>query len=527
MNQQQQPPSTIEKTMPWALFVLGMWYFCIRILGYQFDYLPGDLGDSRFINYLLEHGYQWVTQKTDAFWTAHFMHPFQNTLALSDTLIGAQFFYLPWRLLGFSMSTSYQLWWLTICTLNYWVAYWVFKQLFKKTGPATILAYVFAFTILNLGQLNYMQMIIRFPIALAFYAAFQLASHFSLKHLTLYFFAVLWQFYCVPYTGFYLFYFSLLFLFVYLVFTKDLKNTLRTYFNQQNRFKTTGAVLLFGWLLSFLLWPYYRMADTVGLRLYAEVVPYVPKLQSYFLAHEASLPWQFLYEATHKGLSNWWLHTVFPGMLLLVTLIGATGYFVFMRLKKQPVDVRFKSLLTVALVLALLHLKIGEHLTLYGLIFKLPGINSIRVPGRFMQVELFLLLMLLGFFLTAINSKLWLIYLLLVFIDNSFDAEKITRTSKAHNQQTLNSLKQQVLADPNYKQKTLAVIDTLRPAFETHLDAMLVAQELGLKSFNGYSSYCPDAFGAYFTKCSEQGLNQWLENQSLTAEPILLIKRTH
>lgn len=108
----------IYKLSPLIAFVFGIWYFCIRILGYQFEYMPGDLGDSRFINYLLEHGYQWLKGDVDSFWDAGFMYPFKNTIALSDNMLGTLPIYSIWRVLGFSQETTYQLWWISICSLN-------------------------------------------------------------------------------------------------------------------------------------------------------------------------------------------------------------------------------------------------------------------------------------------------------------------------------------------------------------------------------------------------------------------------
>ena len=203
----------IYKLSPLVAFVFGIWYFCIRLLGYQLEYIPGDLGDSRFINYLLEHGYQWLKGDVDSFWDGGFMYPFKNAIALSDNMIGTLPIYSIWRVLGFSNETAYQLWWMSICSLNYWISYIVFKKWFSRADIAVVLAWIFAFTLFNLGQLNYMQMIIRFAVPLAFYAAYKLVNTPSLKYLTLYSFAIIFQFYCVIYTGFYLFYFFVAFYF--------------------------------------------------------------------------------------------------------------------------------------------------------------------------------------------------------------------------------------------------------------------------------------------------------------------------
>jgi hypothetical protein len=513
-----------EKAIVLLVFLFGIWYFCFRILGYGLEYIPGDLGDSRFINYLLEHGYTWLSGNTDSFWTAHFMHPFQNSIALSDPMIGTQVFYAPWRAAGIGAETAYQLWWICICTLNFWVAYWSFNKVFRNKLLAALLAWVFAFSVFNLGQLNYMQMIIRFPVALAFYSAYRFTAQTSLKYFGIYCFAVVYQFYCVPYTGFYLLYFSLLFIVVYLFVTKAMGKTLRSYFNRQTVFKTLGIVALSAVLLAVLLVPYAAMSETVGLRLYKEVVPNVPELKSYLLVHESSVPWRFLFNRVRTPGEAWWLYYLFPGMLLLLTLVFSVFFLGYKWLKKQEVQPLLKTGIIVSAIICLLHLRIGDNATLYALIFKLPGINSMRVLNRFMHVELFLLLLIFGFFVSRLNYKLLPVLFLAVVLDNSFDPAHLQRESK----QALVKRKEQLISaikkHEGYEQKMLAVVDTLAPAYQTHITAMLAAQQLGMKTINGYSSYCPDAFGDYFTTCSANGLNKWLHNQQLKPEEVLILK---
>ena len=380
-------------------------------------------------------------------------------------------------------------------------------------------------TVFNLGQLNYVQMIVRFPVALTCYAAFRITTQYSLKYLMLYCFSIVYQFYCVPYTGFYLLYFSLLFICVYLFFTKQLKKTFWVYFNRQVILKTLSILAVSFGLLAVLLWPYIVMSQTVGLRLYKEVLPNVPNVHSYLLAHEPSLLWHFLYAYAYNSNTVPWLHYVFPGMLLLMTLVGSAGVLIYKAVKKQEIPVLLKSLIVVSSIICLLHFRVGDNVSLYALIFKLPGINSIRVPNRFMHVELFFLLLILGFFVRNFNYKWMLLFIIAMLADNSFEPMLVIRTPKQQLVQRQKQLQQQIMQHEGYAQKTLAVIDTITPAYITHLDAMLLSQELGMKTINGYSSYCPNAFGEYFTNCSEKGLNKWMQDQGLKAQDILILKR--
>ena len=508
------------------IFLSGLFYFCFRILGFQLQFVPGDLGDSRFVNYLLEHGFKWVSGQTVSFWNAPFMQPFPNTLALSDTLIGTQCFYFPWRLMGFSIETSYQFWWICICGCNYWLSYWAFHKFFQNKLLAGILAWAFAFNVFNLGQLNYMQMMVRFPVAPAFYAAYRLIEGPKFKYLVLYCSCIVYQFYCVPYIGFYLFYFSLFFLLVYVLIDKTKRTHLKTYVQRNQRLKTVfvlaGSVLL----LTFILLPYYKMSQHVGLRLYKEVVPGLPSLRSFLLAHESSYVGSLWFEYAKAGNDHWWLSYVFPGLVLLGTLIVSPVLLWRIWLKKNPGSKWMMSLLITSGVLCLLHLRIGDHLTLYGVIFKLPGINSMRVLNRFMHVELFILLLILGYSFQSIPKKYLLFLFIALVIDSSFDSEKIIRQTKLELQQRKGLLVERIVQQGNFQNKSLALVDTLQPAYLSHLDAMLASQELNMGTVNGYSSYCPDAYGDYFNTCSAVGLNHWLNSKGVSRNRVLVINRS-
>lgn len=515
----------IYNSVPACVFFFGIWYFCIRILGTNLEYIPGDKGDSRFINFLLEHGNAWLNGKSNSFWTAGFMYPFQNTIALSDNMLGGLPFYVPWRCLGFSPETSYQLWWIVVCALNYWCCYWAIKKLYNNKIIGAVLAWVFAFSIYNLGQLNYMQMIMRFPVPIAFYACIQIVTKHSIKHLLLYCAALVYQFYCVPYTGIYLFYFSLLFLFVYLIITKQLKSLTVNYFNKKNILKTIGILLATFSLIIFILLPYHFMSKIVGLQLYGEVLPNLPKWHSYLLPHESSIPWRFLFEINKSHYSQWWLMYMFPGLIVLGVIIFSIIYFFYILLKKIYINTLLKSLIITTFIITLLHLNFGNGFSFYALIFKLPGINSMRVLNRFLHVELFILLVILMHFLKLFNIKIIFVFMLLIFLDNSFNADKVIRESKKQLIQRKEELVTKIKYYDFSNKLALALVDTTTPPYISHLDMMLASEQVGIKTINGYSSYCPDAFGEYFLKCSKQGLNKWLYNQNINEKSVLIIER--
>lgn len=512
-----------HRTAPFIAFILGVWYFCVRLLGYNLEYIPGDLGDSRFINYLLEHGHRWITGGVPSFWNAGFMYPFQNVIALSDNMLGTVPVYSVWRFFGFSQESSYQLWWICICSLNYWCSYLVFRKWFNRSEVAVILAWIFAFTIFNLGQLNYMQMIIRFMVPVVFYAAYRMVNTPSIKYLSIYCFCLILQFYSVMYIGFYLFYFSLLYFLIYCFFSKKWKGLL-FYLTKEKWAYTSGVALVSFLLMLWLFLPYLEMAKIVESPPYSEVMPNLPLWNSFLFPHEASVTWRFLYKITIPDVQAWWLHYMFSGIILFMAMITSPFCLLYNWYKKIKTNTLLKSVIITSIIIILFHIRTKSGVSLYSIIFGLPGINILRVGVRFMHIEIFLLLLMIGYVLVRIKSKYLYLLFLIVFADNLFSPDHIPRKEKT----TLLKRKEVLLTElEKYEYETykaVALLDTAHDAYISNIDMMLVAQSVGVKTVNGYSSYCPKDLVDFTKLNKEEGMYQWLATQHIKKEEILLIK---
>ena len=73
--------------LPLAMLCAGLYLVPLSIYGPDFSKVPGDLGDARFNNYILEHDYKYFTGKVDHYWDAPFMYPYKNVIAFSDNLL--------------------------------------------------------------------------------------------------------------------------------------------------------------------------------------------------------------------------------------------------------------------------------------------------------------------------------------------------------------------------------------------------------------------------------------------------------
>lgn len=508
---------------PWLFFLFGLWYYCFRILGFNFTYIPGDDIDSRFINYLLEHGHRWLFGHDKRFWSGGFMFPFPNEIALSDNMIGSVPIYSIWRIIGCDSEAAYQLWWLSITALNYWACFWVLRQFQLSTISSSIAAWIFAFGLFNLGQLMFTQMNIRFAVPLIFFAAFKLVNTGKWQYLMIYFLTVLFQLSAVLYTGIYAFYGSIVFILIYAFVSKQF-NFLKQLFNGSQIIVTITSILLTTALVYALLWPYQEMTKSVGLRLFKEVSLNIPQLPTWLFPHEASFLWSFLFNYTKPVEPEFWLQYVFSGIFLTFTLLGSLIVIVLVITKRINVSIIPLTFIIVASLLFLLNIRAGQNYTFYALIFKLPGINSIRVPARFMNVELFLLVYILAFFINKLNSISLMIITVLIVLDNSFVPCRLTRSLKSDwvERRLLIEKKLDNLKEKN--PKPLALIDSTQSPAATHLDAMIYAQQKGISTINGYSSYCPKNFGAFFNHNHSTGLDFWLRSNNISNEAVWIVK---
>ncbi len=114
-------------TMVWI--VVGSAHLTLAIWTTAGSHLPGDLGDGRFNNLVLEHGF--VAWTSDAYdWTSpgHF-YPTADTLGWSDTHAGTLPVYILMRFAGLSPERAMQGWFVIVAWLNLWSAHRLFLLL--------------------------------------------------------------------------------------------------------------------------------------------------------------------------------------------------------------------------------------------------------------------------------------------------------------------------------------------------------------------------------------------------------------
>ena len=158
---------------PAALWLVGMLLAFYPVLFSGFTHVSGDLGDARLLNYLLEHGYRWLLRRPahHDLWSPPFFYPERNVGAYSDILLSAGPCYWPWRLLGCSPESAFQLCLMMLVTLNYLSFYLLAARCLRLPSlPAAFGAFLFAFASPRLVHMVHLQLHVHFYTVACVYA---------------------------------------------------------------------------------------------------------------------------------------------------------------------------------------------------------------------------------------------------------------------------------------------------------------------------------------------------------------------
>ena len=478
-----------------AVFLVGL------VLFFKFGAIPGDLGDARFNMYVLEHGHRWLMRLDQSFWSAPFFYPAQNVIAYSDNHLGSLLAYSLFRILGADRETAFQLWAITIFLLNYFVTYAVVRrQKFGQIG-AIACAYLFTFSMIMAAQMSHIQLAPRFMVPVAFWMSTRFLETGSAKHLCLSLGACAFQ----VYLGIYIGYFLLLLLipFLALIFLLKHRWTAIRFFSIRagipglfrRGLAYAGSGLAFVVVLLPIAVPYYQAQQEIGGRNWEELVPLLPRWQSYLYAPESILWGRILRFGDVLPMAN--EHALFFGFLPWIGIF----LFVFLIWKKNgkfvgsEVGIAMLGALIVLVVLTFYFT--GFSFYRYAWAF-LPGAGGIRGVTRIVLVLVYFVAFVSGAVATYIVDRLeaaygsWSSWLWGIGVLTMVSLEQVSAVpsmSESECRERIDRLKARI--DSSGREVLWVGYQSNEPSFVEQLDAMLAGQDLGLNVVNGYSGLKP------------------------------------
>lgn len=501
-GQMQKPSWLTSRDLAFFAMSLaaGFLLYLLRATDF-FTSVPGDVGDARFNSVVLEHVYNWVRGSVPSLWNPTYFFPFPFILAFSDGHFGSAPLYTAFRWLGADREGAYVLWFVAGFALTHAAAYINARRFGLSVLGAAVAAFVFAFTLPMLAQEGHPQLIYRFAAPFALFAMWE-----SLDRRTLF---PLWrvavwtaiEFYCAIYLGVFLG-----FLLAALVVAYALAGTARGSVAAPKKTapsRPIGQWVLFstaiaasGIAVLWLLATYMATSRLYGLgRSIDEIATMLPRPLSYLLMDRMHGLWRIMppVDVPMRGE-----HQLFIGFS--VAALSVIGLWGAMRGKVQP------SLATVmatsfALLFALT-LYVGGY-SLYLMLTVLPGLNAIRSVTRIIVLMALPLSLLAGLgadYLrhAARSSPRWprvaLAVLLLGVVGETFLYEPV-RAPIAEWRRLSGDLRARL---PDAVPPDAILFATANPDREpfyvTEITAMIVAQDLGIPTVNGYSGHRPPGY---------------------------------
>ncbi|MFL5318298.1 MAG: hypothetical protein ACJ790_01480, partial [Myxococcaceae bacterium] len=142
--------------------------FCLAglLVGHREEIFSGfekqqfDLGDTRFINYTLEHELRWVLRDPEhsSLWDRPYFWPAENVGAYADVMPGALPPYLFWRVF-FPYDTAFLVWGFTVGCLNFAAMFFLLRRAVKLSAiGASAGAVLFAFSNLRINMTMHWQL---------------------------------------------------------------------------------------------------------------------------------------------------------------------------------------------------------------------------------------------------------------------------------------------------------------------------------------------------------------------------------
>ncbi|MEO8066809.1 MAG: hypothetical protein ABI599_03855 [Flavobacteriales bacterium] len=527
--------------VPVLLFAYGTWSFPLAVFGPDRALLPGDMGDSRFDNYMLEHFHQFASGKVGGYWNAPFMYPQKNVTAFSDSLVGTAPLYSFFRHIGFNRESAYQLWMLVLFALNYLCCFVALFAWSRRSVLSACGAYVFAFGIHMLGQMDHAQVFPRFMVPLAFWWCWQWLEAGRPKYFLFMLLATVYQFYCGAHLGFVLCC-ALLFLVVghVVVHVPEIRRYRPA--GWRPLLLGAGILVLAALLLLPLALPYLEAAHITDVREFGTTKSTIPQLHDYFVSHPAALSWRSL--SMRSGLMN----DEGSGNL---NFMGALPWLAILLLplalwKSRSAVVSRRSLggIAIAFLLALVFcLRIGD-VALYSVIDRLPGFGLMRPIDRFVPVlAMYFALVLVVVFSAAWHAeKPWLNVVLSVVLpfaiamDNKVDVRELMRYDKHAAREMVERAKLEMQLQTDTATRAVAyapargVMDSVADharSSRLHLTAMLAAQELGIPAVNAYAVAYPATYLRFWENLDQRGLDAWCASNGIAADGIAMANNIH
>lgn len=521
-----------EGLLPILIGLLGFYMFIIQFFHWDFSRIPGDFGDARLNNFILEHGYRYLTGKENSYWDAPFMYPDTKTITYSDNHLATLPIYSALRLMGLDRELSFQWWIIVLVILNYCSGYFCFRKMKFNIPLSSAAAYIFSFSSIIIGKAGHAQLLALFFIPWVFYFLIEFYKKNEFKFFIYSLLLIVAQIYC----GFYIGLLTVV-IFQFLLVGILLKKTtlLKSIFPGIKPFllNLLGLILVFLLLLPLAI-PYHERAILNGYKSYENIKPMLLSFRNFLMPMEGTLLWKKLNFMNYEVQFNW-EKQLWVGGFLFVLFFYYLGLRVFGVVRSR--GLHFLLFMTIILSL-LLFVNWGEGFSFFKYYRLIPGFSALTPISRIILPILFLLALLILYLVRAFFIKhkipylFYYLFVVLVILDQGVRSDFLMNRSydKKLSQIQINKIIETAKVNASNKienYKALAYIpDSSLSPTQIQIAAALAAQQLGIPSVNGFSSNCQTLFGPFWQKHDSASLQNWLQSNNLDIikSNILIVK---
>ncbi len=494
----------------WPLLVVlfvGM-TFVVRAVD-DFRGIPGDLGDARFNSVVLEHFYLWAKGANERLWDPGFFYPYKDVLGFSDNHFGSAPVYAVFRFLGFDRMDAFQGWFVVGHISTLLATYISFRILGFSNTAAAFGALVFAFSLNVLAKTGHAQLTYRFGTPLAFSMFWLMLRDARPEKLGWVAIWTSWQFLCSIYLGLFLFMILSAVFIAYIVLAqpKQVWTTIHNFRNLTLRQWTFLALQIVGSaviLLSVLL----KYAEVKTLydfgRNYGDISQMLPRIQSYFMADSSSI-WRDFSHSIGEYITYRHEHQMFFGGFALLLCALALLHW----RKAAWEENLFRVAIGASAIVFVSTLAVGSTHSVFQLLLLIPGFDSIRAVTRISLVLVLLVAIVAAIGIEGLIRPKWIptkfAVLLLASLSlvetNSFSPHSTPKSEWKARAEQLRTTLPNPFPEGGILWATSTPFDHFA-ALYTELDAMIVAQDLGVPTLNGYSGNSPPGY-VFPTNCTD------------------------
>lgn len=483
----------IDRWAPVVICMAGLVMAHHEMVLSGFAVTQNDLGDTRFIHYLLEHALQWLLGNPHHadYWSPPFFAPAQGHLAWSENLAGAAWVYFPLRIF-FEPHNAFQAWGLALGVLNFFAAYLLLKRAFAfSTIGASVGAALFAFSAARINQTMHWQLFPHFYTPLAAYSAYRLSQASRLTepqrvgHIFLLVGAIVGQLWASIYLGWFLVFVLAVGLALGLCWEKPRQELWPLLKAHPWTLALAGALAIAA--LYPIGWRYLGVAKEFGGRPIEEALTMLPTPSTWLHMGKDSWLWGSLAAwPTFQGIPM--EHEQRAGFGLIASALAA---FTFWQQRKDPRLIYVGLLLVVLIAVTTLYNR-QDGTTPWRIVHAyFPAAQAIRAVARASIVYMLGISIGVSAALTALakNEQVkWAVLPLgaLLVFEQGYNTPAF---SKEQNRRDIAAVAAAI--EPGCEVMLMSPVQGYGPYWKYQLDAMWASLVSGIPTVNGYSGQSP------------------------------------